>query len=126
MQRYILYCTESQTRKAIELGAPILQHPFHESVIKGNEKLFENITNINGKYYCLPTAEQMLGWLEEQRLAIDVVSDNGGFEWSVWIKKEHCSNYSFIEENDRYFPSRQEATLAAIDAALEYLTNNKK
>ena len=58
---YSIYCTEEQTKKALELGAPInfrwLYHgiPFHKEV------------NIEyGHYAEIPTTEEMVGWLEEQ------------------------------------------------------------
>lgn len=114
MNRYTIYCTEEQTRKALELGAPI-----------------ENLENIKGRYestldsflidnivYIKPTAEQMIGWLEGQRLGIDICRDNNGYEWSVWVRKD----FPFFVGNDCFLDTRTEATLAAIDAALEYLT----
>ena len=83
MNRYTIYCTEEQTKKALELGAP-LNCCYHNDD-------FQNTIKIGSLHYVeIPTAEQMLGWLED--------------------------NYE----------SRKEATLAAIDAALEYLINNRK
>lgn len=66
----------------------------------------------------IPTAEQMIGWLEEQ-----------GFYF--YIFKDYCWNGEVQYGNNWYYSiddvnSRKEATIAAIDAALEYLSNNKK
>lgn len=109
MNRYTIYCTEEQTRKALELGAPILADT-HE--IK--------FTDLNGVPFdvdriVIPTAEEMIGWLNEQGIATDVV-----FIPETKTYKAYCKYKCYISTN------RKEATLAAIDKALEYLTNNKK
>lgn len=69
--------------------------------------------------YC-PTAEQMIGWLEEQEeiLGICIIRDYGWF-YQISIKNAP-RNFSAT------FHSRREATIAAIDAALEYLENLKQ
>lgn len=107
MIRYIIYCTESQTLKALELGAPV------KYTVTGRGRLGDIIyTGVNK--YSNPTAEQMLGWLEKQ-----------GFYFR--LNTNGCSveiDYNCILELVN--TSRKEATLAAIDAALEYLSNNKK
>ena len=118
MDRYTIYCTEAQTKKALELGAPIKTYkPIIINSKAGGSFTTPTIETV--------TAEQMIGWLEEQRLGIDVTSDNYGYEWSVWVKKEHSRTLSFVAENQDYIDSRKEATLAAIDAALDYLSNKK-
>lgn len=102
MNRYTIYCTEEQTKKALELGAPI------DSRWIGEEPN--------------PTAEQMIGWLEEQEVGCFVykkpdhpfsaiVRVGGVKEQMIWAK---C------------YSSRKEATLSAIDSALDYLIKNKK
>ncbi len=98
MNRYTLYCTEEQTKKAFELGAPI--------------KYKDTLDNRERGKFETPTAEQMIGWLEEQ-----------GFNF------EEARNYTALEHDDIgtigiYERSRKEATLAAIDAALEYLSSS--
>ena len=117
MEQYTIYCTEKQTNKALELGAPI------EVDFQFNSKT----VIINKKAYIVPTAEQMIGWLEGQRLVIIdtimVTDPIDGLSWYgyklrfPWIKEK----YSEIKYN-----SRREATLAAIDAVLEYLSKNNK
>lgn len=109
MDKYTIYCTETQTKKALELGAPIEE--------------FCGLcptTSIDGILYDIPTAEQMVSWLEEQGLIVTV--DKGlCSEWHAYVQRNREILYL---ENE--LPTRKEATIAAIDAALEYLTNNKK
>lgn len=112
MDKFTIYCTEEQTKKALELGAPITTR---------NDRFDERVSPIckEGEqwlYAIIPTAEQMLGWLEEQGILIDIDT-----EWnkSVLVYVWDCENKSPI--NNVFHGSRKEATLAAIDAALEYL-----
>ena len=102
MNRYTIYCTEEQTRKAFELGAPI------------------EIFNADGNIEIIePTAEQMIGWLrKEMKLAISI-DYNIQNNILVWF----YSIFNFAYSNT--FSEPEEATLAAIDAALDYLVNNK-
>lgn len=118
MSDYSLYCTEAQTRKAFALGAPI-------EVLYTKDDYQQKIPTIRIKDkfvnydYFVPTAEQMLGWLEEQEIHIIVVRSDDGFDVTYYyVLNERYGDYNYT--------SRKEATLAAIDAALKYLTNNKK
>lgn len=118
MNRYIIHCTEEQTKKALSLGAPI--------EILSNYTEFRGFPFIkcqdgNERPYVPPTTEQIIGWLEEQGILIDIDT-----EWnkSVLVYVWDCEIKSLI--NNVFHSSRQEATLDAIDAALEYLENNKK
>lgn len=108
MEEYTILCTPEQTKKALKLGAPI-------------EKLSLRIF-INEERYKNPTAEQMIGWLEEQDIE-DIEIGNyvttGSWHYAVFMKGKHSH---FAEDK---FASRKQATLAAIDAALEYLSNKK-
>lgn len=113
---YIIYCTEEQTRKAHKLGAP-LNIDYHSDD-------FENSVKIRSLCYVeIPTAEQLIGYIEAQPCIdhIRIFRYNNGWDWSFTI---FLSNYDTIEIC--HFNSRPEATLAAIDTALEYLSNNKK
>lgn len=105
MKQYTIYCTEEQTKKALELGAQLEYHCPSE----------------RERVYHRPTAEQMIGWLDEQGILIDIDT-----EWnkSVLVYVWDCENKSLI--NNVFHGSRKEATLAAIDAALDYLVNNRK
>ena len=95
MEKYSIFCTQEQTKKALELGAPITHNGLDNTPLK------------------IPTAEEMIGWLEEQGFFIRI-SSNGcmvlkGFEAILNLSSK----------------PRKEATIAAIDAALEYLSNKK-
>ena len=105
MERYTIYCTAEQTKKAIELGAPIEIRKKHLC----NVGLIEKVT-----------AEQMISWLEEQEGIKDIAIAQP-FHWVFIISDDIC--YHSTGEG---FETRKEATLAAIDAALDYLSKNKK
>lgn len=118
MEQYTIYCTNKQTNKALELGAPI------EVDFQFNYKT----VIINKKAYIVPTAEQMIGWLERQGLVIIdtfIVTD---------LIYDHLSWYSYRlrfpwqkeQYNEIKYNSRREATLAAIDAAFDYLSKNNE
>lgn len=104
MNKYTIYCTEEQTKKALELGAPLEYHCPNEREI----------------VYHRPTAEQLIGWLEEQVDNIDIIRYND----RTWLYLFFPKNSSQYESEDKY-QSRKEATLAAIDVALDYLSKNK-
>lgn len=124
MNRYTIYCTEAQAKKAFELGAPI---ECYTTNIRNEDNL---ITFETKEVFIRPTAEQMCGWLEEQGLYVFAEPQpyNGGRLWIGNVyninspSNYHSYNCLFLQE----YSSRQEATLAAIDAALEYLRKNKK
>ena len=117
MSDYTIYCTSEQTKKALELGAPI------EFASINDIRLGRYIeVESNNETYEIPTTEQMIGWLEEYIDNIDVLKNNNG----KWVYLFYpTSNSSTCECKDKFL-SRKEATLAAIDAALEYLENNEK
>lgn len=106
MSDYTIYCTTEQVKKAIELGAPILTKTF----ISSFGKIETNLT----------TAEQMIGWLEEQEelnsIEIEYNSDCKG--WSYFLCPSDDDDCIYKTS----FSSRKEATITAIDMALEYLT----
>ena len=114
MEQYTIYCTNKQTNKALELGAPI------EVDFQFNSKT----AIINKKAYIVPTAEQMIGWLRMQGIHPSV----------LYSKRKDRYNVQCFELKDAYirdeegaiknFLSYKEATLAAIDAALDYLSKN--
>lgn len=132
MNRYTIYCTEEQARKAFELGAPISVNKYTD--IREARKAIREFENNNiqyalidnfqqpGEYWCklmpLPTAEQMIGWLEEKGLCIS-------------IEYNTTNRYAVsLEGLFGYIPlgidSRKEATIAAIDAALDYMTKERR
>lgn len=133
MDKYTIYCTEEQTKKALELGAPIekvgisQRDPSRPVYYTDDPK--ENWES--DAYYC-PTAEQMIRWLEEQGIFIEVspsFNEDGthlfiyhiGSDIDSWIDSE----LKHIAGELLTYPSRKEATIAAIDAALDYLIKIK-
>lgn len=107
---FSIYCTEEQTRKAILLGAPIEYAIEGSTVVKGRSFID------SGEIAIIPTAEQLVGWLEVQGFYFYIFDD---FHWTAEVI--YGNNwYSHEEELD----SRKEATMAAINAALEYLSIN--
>ena len=119
MNRYTIYCTPEQTKKALELGAPIINYPLISSPY-GIPKFEEK-----GIAYIIPTAEQMIGWIEEQGFQFNIHT-NMFNEWEVLAFTENTDNtISEVADSD-WKETKIEAILAAIDAALEYLTNKKK
>lgn len=128
MPDYTLYCTEEQTKKALELGAPIY---YHKNAYVGNSTphfyIGEYGNHENGWIlYLIPTAEQMIGWLEDNIRGVITISKNWHqgcmkFDWVIFDDFE-----TIIEGSIVFYNSRKEATISAIDAALEYLFVNKK
>ena len=113
MNKYTIYCTEAQTRKALELGAPM--EPQTSSTLIDTLCAF-----CSDGMYVIPTAEQMISWLEEQENIIEIcIKRIGTWRYEIYIEPHY-------HKEEGGYSTRKEATLAAIDAALEYLTNNKK
>ncbi len=116
MNKYTILCTPEQTKKALELGAQIAIYGNGEMSAEIAKKY--NFTPINGVTYIIPTAEQMIGWLEEQGLTSIEITFCKESKWMFEIFGE------IYDYGAPYF-SRKEATLAAIDAALDYLLKAK-
>lgn len=115
MDRYTIYCDIEQTKKALELDAPIIV--ISESY-QENRPHFHMCINNENATVVLPTAEQMIGWLENH-LSIHVEKCTLD-HWSSGVEtKDHYYDHS-------EFKSRKVATLAAIDKALELLKEIKK
>lgn len=123
MSGYACYCTEEQTEKAFKLGAPIETQGFIP--IKGWELKIDWFAQ-EDKCYHIPTTEQMIGWLEEQIDIAEIDISRCSFVSKFWAFGIYNEQKGLIAENIKDLSSRKEATLAAIDAALEYLINNKK
>lgn len=104
MNRYTIRCTDEETRKALELGAPIEYH----------------CPNKHERFYHIPTAEQMVGWIKDQDVVIDTDWSWGGqvTMW-VWYNPEKELIYT------SHANSLKDATLESIDAALEFLYDIK-
>lgn len=118
MELYTIYCTEEQTKKALKLGAPIETYkPIIINSKAGGSFTTPTIETV--------TAEQMIGWLEEQGILVLIDPSQDKFFGTYCLKREdgYWLNRIFLEG---LYSSRKEATLSAIDAALEYLSGNKK
>lgn len=119
MNKYKIPCTEEQTKKALELGYPV-------------EVLYDKVDyqqkvptiSIKGEYltwdYFIPTAEEIIGWLEEQGVLVLVEPSQDKFYGAYSLKREDGCwlNRVFL---DGLYASRREAILATIDAVLDYL-----
>lgn len=112
MEEFTIYCTKEQTRKALELGASI-------------EEIDYNCQQ--GYIYEKVTAEQMMGWLEAKGLCVEPYRTACGYLCTISKVPSGSQIYSQDEEgDDEYsgqFTTKGKAILAAIDTALEYLTN---
>lgn len=128
MNRYKIYCTIEQTKKALELGAPIELESEYYDPTKNDFKLDEPIpyeSFVNGYHYAkCPTAEEMIGWLEEEGILIELSRLFGLYAYRlIRILKFGEGNLNLQNQD---YQSRKAATLAAIDTALGYLIENKK
>ena len=112
MNEYTIYCNPIQTRKALELGAPIEKDWIPECLF-------------NNGYFSLrnPTAEQMISWLEEQE-CISEIHIVRGISYANWCFDGYDKHYTSAFSSNMFYETRKEATLAAIDAALKYLCEN--
>lgn len=111
MNKYTIYCTEEQTRKALELGAPINTRWSYDGYYPVP---FIKVIKIEYAHYAeVPTAEEMIGWLEEQGFYFRIETTGSSVEIDAkCIVEIHNS-------------TRKDAILTAINAAQEYLSNNK-
>lgn len=124
MNKYTMYCTPEQTKKALKLGAPI-----KILLDTGNNipvYVYTPTAIIDGKYgtfeYIIPTIEQMVGWLESKGLCVEAAKYSG----NIYIPYTDSGEIGYnIADVSKDYNSRKEATIAAIDAALEYLSNKK-
>lgn len=128
MEKYTIYCTKNQARKALELGAPIeFKTLCHYDLQNGKFIPYPDLDiDIDGEpILILPTVEQMIGWLEEQKSDMRFEVATGiAHTWHYYIHLNYGNHYHNLFNSD--FSSRKEATLAAIDAALDYLSKDKK
>lgn len=112
MNRYSIFCTPEQTKRAYKLGAPIYIFVHAAGEDKGSYKPIDEFTDA-----LIPTAEQICGWLRKKNIFINVCHNCDGY--GTWIKKIVPSEP--IGDMIGYFETEPQATLSAIDAALDYL-----
>lgn len=138
MKQYTIYCTPDQTRKALVLGAPIemfgsedtssamVNFAMQENQLPDLEELLnqEDHATVIGSYaYCIPTAEQMCGWLEEKhnmRFNIYRYGPKDNNDASIYFREDRRETFYRIKR------SYKEALIAAIDEALDYLLSIKQ
>lgn len=111
MNRYTIHCTEEQTKKALELGAPITN--IHTV---GNDGITKEWKLVN------PTAEQMMGFFRSKNIHIVIQKDIVD-NWSAYGHEISPIEFTVFDRLTSY-NSFEEATLAAVDAALEHLIDN--
>lgn len=118
MDEYIIRCTSEQTKKALELGAPIEILPNYTEY-----RVFPLVKckDGNDRPCIIPTAEQMLGWLEEQGVSVEITMASQNIGYYSLNRIDRKGAFDFTGRCEKTYSSRKGATLAAIDAALEYL-----
>lgn len=110
MKKYTNYCTELQTKRAYKLGAPI----------ESGKRHGKNVVQINSDEFLeIPTAEQMQGWLREKGLFIQ--TGVGGRKHQFQIDKLVHGDFRYLPSPFVNYDTHEQAILAAIDAALDYL-----
>lgn len=126
MNKYTIYCNPKQTKNALELGAPIERGHENSRYFNIGVPTFYNendeICRVKNSVIFIPTSEQMIGWLEEKGIWIHFCKPNqdmSKFSYGILDLKTFRKIHTGGEYN-----SRKKVVLAAIDAALEYLTNN--
>lgn len=120
MNKFSILCTKDQIRKALELGAPLETCDWR---ITDTSRYIE-LDNEKGWHIQIPTAEEMIGWLEsEKSFSFDIRKRVVTWSYFIYYKMRHFLQDPVIDDDG--FTSREEATLAAIDAALEYLEKYK-
>lgn len=117
MNKYTIPCTKEQTKKAIELGAPI---DYSSVCYEGFDIIDHNEDYSSVMYAIIPTAEEMVGWLETQyvRVYAQPYTDECDTKFKGKI-------HTIGDCTVKISKSRKIAILAAIDAALEYLNKKK-
>lgn len=127
IDEYTIHCTAEQAKKALKLGASIeFEQTFRYNWKDGKREPYPDIeVDKNGEPILIkPTAEQMIGWLEEKGFLFyickDPVNEN---VWDYSICYKTIKNKIIGAIN---FKIKREATLAAIDVALDYLDKQQK
>lgn len=126
MNNYTIYCTESQVKKALELGAPIHSPQVALGFFEEWELEILHTIIIDDEYYDIPTAEQMIGWLEKQGIIIDTISEEENENEILYLASLYKKGYQSLNKELILYPTRKEATLAGINKALDYLIEQKK
>lgn len=118
MNQYTIYCTKEQALRAYMLGAPLEEEKPYAQIVEVGIAKGEFGQSV-GVYKCIPTAEQMCGWIREKGVNAYACCT---------ICRSYCGNlydsvYGYRET--KYFDKYEDALLAAIDLALDYLENKE-
>lgn len=122
INEYTIYCTEEQTKKALKLGVHLEIEPYDNPYL-----VPQKYPKVIVKY---PTAEQMRGWLMERLGATTFANkhysccDREGYGYLI-IGRDVVLEVDAVDNGRYLLDSDKEATLAAIDAALDYLIEHK-
>lgn len=116
MDRYTIYCTKKQTKKALKLGAPL----YKLSMSVDDSHLRDKSIRVNKENelvdYALSTAEQMIGFLRSKNIKFHF--DDETNYWSISDANNDITPL-------RWYGYSNNKELDAIDAALDYLIKNK-
>lgn len=131
MEEFTILCTKEQTLKALKLGAKIktAMSKYNATIANKNceqgKESFDEYqkkgiiflsNGFSAMAYIIPTVEQMIGWLRSKGFRFKITEYKTETFWKIV-----CENWFTCGKNT--YP--KEATLAAIDAALDYLILNK-
>lgn len=111
MNSYTIYCTSEQTKKALELDAPLyrLSMSVDDSHLRDKSIRVEEQDELVD--YAIPTAEQMIGYLRTRgfKFSFDDIYNYWAVSYDLKIINKGNSNNKELD---------------AINTALEYLSNN--
>lgn len=114
---YTIYCTPEQTKKALKLGAQM------ETVGKMDDR--PSVQN-GFVFKIIPTAEQMIGWLRTKGCTPYVYPVRRDEKSVLYARLRINLSDGGVSDAFHGFGEDYSIILAAIDAALEYLTNKKQ
>ena len=125
MENYTIYCTREQALRAYMLGAPLEKEKPYAQIVEVAIAKGEFGQSV-GFYKCIPTAEQMCGWLREKGVCIDITANEfctGRWASALCVKGENAPDKDWWYESRTYdhYASYNEAMSAAIDKAIDYL-----
>lgn len=113
MSKYRINCTEKQARKAFSLGMELDYAKVYETLEGKSIRIPED----TGEFFSIPTADEIVGFVESNGVRFSSTSTSYG---------TYCSFCLFNGDgkSTETFNSRKESILAGIDIALDFLTKN--
>lgn len=107
MKEFEIRCTPQQTQKALQLGASIEMDSHTHGI-----PYIQNGTN----FYLCPTAEEMIGFLRSKGIKFHF--DDETNYWNIGVDSGTLPL--------RWYGQSEDKELAAIDAALDYLSKKEE